>query len=196
MLDGRAGHAAQALGLAEALARRHPETVIETRCVRPKAWAAVLPPAVWQWLGRTLPRWPALALEAPETLLAPLPGPRARRLVIAAGRRTAPVAAWLARTGGARSVQLMHPQMDLRAFDLVVAPSHDGLQAPNAVATTGALGRLTRPAIAAAAKAEAARFTDLPTPRLAVLVGGPSDSARFGEDDATRLIEACLSAAA
>ncbi|MEL6773319.1 MAG: mitochondrial fission ELM1 family protein [Pseudomonadota bacterium] len=191
LLDGRAGHEAQVLGLAEALGRRRPVT-IERRMVHPAPWAAPLPAVAWHTLGSLVPGWMTAAL-ADWQILAPLPQ---GAVVIAAGRRTAPVAAWLTRHHGGRSVQLMAPRMPATAFDLIAAPEHDRLQAPNAVATVGAIGRLTAQTIAAAAEADAARLAALPGPRVAVLVGGPSDSAGFEEADERALLDACSAIAA
>lgn len=178
--DGRAGNRAQALGLAEALARRRPVTIAEVEAV-PRRWSAALPAAAWHALRR-VPGWPqggyrGLALPDAEP-----------DLVIGAGRRAAPLVAELGRR--TRTVQLLDPRMPEDAFDLLVAPAHDGREGPNVVSTVGSLGRLTPEAISQAAAGWRDRLGDLPRPRVAVLVGGPSGSARFDEDDGARLAAA------
>lgn len=191
--DGRAGNRAQALGLAEALDRQL-GAVIEERNLALKPWAALLPAASWHWAARHLPGWPAVGLSDAAAALAPVPGGR-DALVIGAGRRAAPVVAALAARDGTTSVQLLAPQMDVGAFGLVAAPSHDGLAGSNVVATLGSVGRLTSAGIEASAAAQAGRFDHLPAPRLAVLLGGSSDSARWGPADEDGFVAACAALA-
>lgn len=99
-------------------------------------------------------------------------------LVLAAGRRSAPVARWIARASGARLVHLNRPWAPLRHFDLVLSPpqyllpGRDNVRylplplSPPPVADAEALrhwqARLTQPPHA------------LPRPWLVVLVGGAS----------------------
>ncbi|MEM8624496.1 MAG: mitochondrial fission ELM1 family protein [Pseudomonadota bacterium] len=186
--DGRAGNAAQALGLAEALGRRG-AVRIEERVVQPRGGAAMLPAQGWHMLG-ALPGWPAMAVREAGRLLTPL---APSRLVIGAGRRAAPIVAHLAARDRVQSVQLLSPQMSLEAFSLVAAPAHDGLDAPNTISTLGSLGRLSPGAIAAAGGALPARtraaIEALPQPRVGVLLGGPSGSARWSGADADRFLD-------
>lgn len=179
--DGKAGNEAQALGLAEALARRRPAEIRRlTLSLRP--FAARLPATVWHWLSRHVPGWPEAGLAAGGAALAP-PWPG---LCIGAGRRAAPVVAAIGRRAGIPTVQLLAPQMDLSAFSLVVAPAHDGLEGPNVLTTLGSIGRITPAEIAAAAEAWAGRLAHLPSPRIAVLLGGPGRAARWSEADVDR----------
>lgn len=188
--DGRAGNRAQALGLAEAVSRATGLGAAE-RIVEPGA-AARLPAWAWHALGHMLPGWPEAGLAAGSEALRP-PWPR---VVIGAGRRVAPLVAALGRRHGMRTVQCLTPQMPLSAFDMVVAPDHDRLEAPNAVATLGSVGRVTPQRIAAETERLApslgARAAALPRPRIAVLVGGPGRAAGWGPDDGTRLISALI----
>lgn len=151
--DGRAGIEAQALGLAEAVARLRPAE-IEIKHV------------AWRWgLGR-LP-WrlvPPAALAEP--LGAPLPD-----IWIAAGRATLPLSTRL--KGKTFVVQTQDPRSPLERFDLVVPPEHDRLTGPNVFSILGAPNRLTAGKLAA----ELAAFPQLaalPRPRVAVIVGGKS----------------------
>lgn len=184
--DGRAGNVAQALGLAEAIQRRRPAAIRQIEAV-PKGWAAVLPPRVWQAMARA-PGWPEAGYRTlPEMDVLP-------DLVIGAGRRSAPLVAALGRRGAA-TVQLLDPQMAVSNFGLVVAPKHDGLQGETVVPTTGSLGRMTAERIAREAEALRPRLPDLPSPRVAVLVGGPSKSATWREGDSAALAAALSSLA-
>jgi hypothetical protein len=92
-------------------------------------------------------------------------------------------------------VQILDPQMPLDKFDLVVVPEHDRVTGPNVIATIGAIGRTTQEIAAAAAKPWRDRLGQLPRPRIAVLLGGPGVSARFGGGAAGRLLVALLALA-
>ena len=182
--DGRAGNAAQALGLAEALARRRPAEVTAHR-VAPKPWAARLPARLWHALGARAGGWPCSGYSDGIATIAP-PWPD---LVIGAGRRVAPLVAALKRLHAVPAVQILAPQMPAAAFDLVVAPAHDGLAGPNVIETLGALNRITPAGLAAAAEHWRDRLAHLPAPRLAVLLGGPSRSAFWRHEDTDRFVE-------
>ena len=80
--------------------------------------------------------------------------------------------------------------MPAAAFDALVVPEHDRVAGANVFHSVGAVNRLTAQAIAEAAAAWAERFAGLPRPRLAVMVGGPSRSARFTAEDEGRLAQA------
>lgn len=180
--DGRAGNEAQALGLAEAIARRRPAK-ITLRRVAPKAWTARLPARMWHALGASEGGWPFTAYSARVRRIKP-PWPD---LVIGAGRRIAPLVAALRQLHGVNVVQILDPRMPLADFDLVAVPEHDRVTGPNVVATVGSIGRMTPDTVAAAAEPWRDRLAALPQPRLAVLLGGPSAAARFGGGAAGRL---------
>lgn len=163
LTDGRAANRAQALGLAQALAARLPARV------EAATWAP-----------------PHLLDRLPSALLARLPlAPPAvaADLAIGAGRR-GNLAAALLRRRGVRAVAVLDPHLPHRCFDAVVLPEHDGPAPPGTLRTLGALHGLSAAGIAAAPRP----FPDLPGPRLAVLLGGPSRSARFGAAEAEALL--------
>jgi hypothetical protein len=149
LADPRAGTAAQALGIAERLG-----LPFEVKRLEFSRLAG-------------LPNWllgPSLAgLKAPGWR-APWP-----KLVIAAGRRSAPAALWLKRHHGARLVHVMRPGFAAERFDLLVLPSHDRAKpAPNILEILGAPHRVTPQALAEAA----GPYAHLPRPRITLLVGG------------------------
>lgn len=149
LADPRPGTAAQALGIAERL------------CV---------PFAVKQLAFSALAGLPNLVLGASRLgLLGADWAPPWPQLVIAAGRRSAPPALWLKRRG-ARLVHVMRPGVAPECFDLLVVPAHDRVTpAANVLEILGAPHRLTAERLAEAR----GRFTHLPSPRVALLVGGP-----------------------
>lgn len=152
LADPRAGTAAQALGIAERLDA--PFRVV---------------PLQWGPLAR-LP-WPVPTLAglggvARRGIVPPWP-----RLVLSAGRRSAPVARWLARRG-ARTVHAMRPGFGAAGFDLLVIGRHDAPpEAPNILPILGACHRMS-PRRLAEARAEWSALAALPAPRVALLLGG------------------------
>jgi mitochondrial fission protein ELM1 len=177
LADDRPGNVSQALGVAEAL--DHPFAV---KAIRYNRWGR-LHNAVRLASRHGLTHWSRKAIEAP-------PPPA---LVIAAGRRTAPLALWLKRRYGARLVQMMDPGWPGRErFDLIAAPAHDSLSdAPNVMRTLGACHRATPALLAAEAARWRHRLPDLPRPWTLVAVGGSTASHRFTPADAVTLIEKC-----
>ncbi len=176
--DDRPGNATQALGLAEALAWSY-----EVKHLRCRAAARLHN----RWLGASLL---GIDRDARAALEPPWPD-----LVIAAGRRTAPVAQWIREQslGRARIVALGRKAGDdAERFDRVVTPSYARLFAhPHRIETGGPLHRVTRDALAKAAEEWADRLGDAPAPRIAVLVGGTSGQYRLGPAEAGRLAAAC-----
>lgn len=181
--DGRLGNENQALGLAEAIARVRAAS-IEVKRVGIGTGAARLPAWAAHGLGRILPGWPeATIAEGRERLSPPWPD-----IAIGAGRRVAPIVAALRRRRRAFAVQILDPQMPTRAFDLVVAPRHDGLRGARVVETVGSIGRVTPASVAQAAREIAPMVEPYPEPRVAVMIGGRSRSARFDEAARRQLI--------
>jgi mitochondrial fission protein ELM1 len=178
--DGNAGNDAQALGLAEAMARRRGANISVKR-MPPKGWAALLPAQLWHLLGARADGWPFTGYA--DKLSPPWPD-----LIIGAGRRIAPLVAALGKLHGVKTVQILNPQMTLAAFGLVVVPEHDRTAGPNVVATTGSIGRITPELVADEAGLWRPRLAHLPERRVACLIGGSSKNAFWHEDDVDRLI--------
>jgi len=155
--DGRAGNVAMAEGLAQAVAR---ETGGTWRGATIEATPALvrLPPRVWTWLPASL-------------ALGQAPVPDAT-VVIGAGRRVAPLVAALERTGRARGVQILDSGLPAVRFAAVVTPAHDGVSGPNVISTLGSVHRIAPETLADGAAAWRETFTAMPTPRIAVLLGG------------------------
>ena len=173
--DGRAGNAVQARALARAAARMTAGQAVEkTIALRPPL--QLLPARLWALGGARAGGWPFAGLADRGAALAP-PWPA---VAIGAGRRSAPIVAAIRRISGARGVQILDPGMARDAFDLIAAPRHDGAAGDNVVETLGALNALDPAILAAEAERWRLRLGHLPSPRVAVLVGGPSRSAAFG----------------
>ncbi|WP_439578441.1 mitochondrial fission ELM1 family protein [Elioraea sp.] len=168
LADPRPGTANQALGIAERLGA--PFRVV---------------PLGWSALARVPWPWPTLAgLDAGARARIAPPWPK---LVISAGRRSAPVALWLGRRG-VRTVHAMRPGFGASRFDLLVVGGHDR-PAPvsNVLEIVGACHRVSA-AVLERARGEWAELAALPAPRVAVLVGGPVRAEGLDRETASRLI--------
>lgn len=173
LADDRAGNVSQCLGVAEALAV--PFTV---KTVRYTALAAL--PNLLRGASRL-----GIDRATRRTLIPPWPS-----LVIAAGRRTAPLARWLKRRCGARLIQIMDPGWPGRGeFDLIAVPNHDGPlpAAPNLLRITGAPHRVTPERLASERGRWWDRLESLPRPRIALIVGGATKTHPFTTEAAGRL---------
>jgi mitochondrial fission protein ELM1 len=173
LADDRPGNTTQSLGLAEALGWPFEQKQLAMRA---------LSRAHNRWLGAS-----RAGIDARRS--APLEPPWPD-LVIAAGRRTAPVALWVRERSGGRSRTVLLGRKggdyaDL--FDLVVTPRYCRLYPhPRRLETAAPLHRASAARIAEA-RLRFARFGELPSPRIALLVGGSSGQYRVDADAAARL---------
>ncbi len=179
--DPRAGTAAQAIGIAERLG-------LPFRRI----------PLAWNWMahiaglapGGSLLGIPAAARQA---IIAEAARPdSAPDLVLSAGRRSAAVALWLKSQFGSRLVHCMSPGLGglLRSdmFDLLVTPTHDNpIAARNVLPIMGAPHRVTPLALKQAAASWEERLAHLPSPRVALLLGGPPGGVNMPPDRAHRV---------
>jgi mitochondrial fission protein ELM1 len=150
--DGRAGHEAQTLGLAEALGLGP-----DIRAVDPRPPYSSLAP-----FGPPDPR-DAFAYAAPYPDIA-----------LAAGRRALPALRRLKRDSGGRvfTIYVNAPALCWNAADLIVAPRHDRLKGANVISPLTPPNRITPARLAEARAAPDPRIAVLPRPRVAMLIGG------------------------
>ncbi len=161
LADHKIGTQKQCVALAEALKL---EPVM--KFVQPKPfWSRVPSFLIWNPLS-------ALDPEKSSALEEPWP-----KVIIAGGRAAAAPTAYLKKILGDKvlTLFLQNPHMNLSKFDLVIAPRHDDLKAPNIIQTEGALHNVTP----ARLKAEAEQWSKIlpplsPRPWVAVLLGGNS----------------------
>jgi uncharacterized protein len=166
--EGLAGLQSQALGLAEA-ARLTPELRV------------LKPGAPWRYLPAKL--WPRPLAAVPSAVTAPLPD-----LAIGSGGMAAAVLAALRRRGPP-VVQVQHPRMDTRLYDLIVVNRHDELTGPNIIVTRNALHRVTPERLSAEATLWQDRLAAYRRPLVAVLVGGSNGRHRLGAAEGARLAQ-------
>jgi mitochondrial fission protein ELM1 len=163
--DGRTGMENQALGLAEAVQRLTPAAITVKR-IRWRKGFDKLPSALkasWMLDLSSDPTEPAAGEAWPD-------------LWIATGRATLPLSARVRERSGGKTlvVQTQDPRWRNGAYDLIVAPAHDGLTGPNVLSITGSPHRVTPERLAEGASAFADRLEPLPRPRVAILIGGRS----------------------
>lgn len=111
-------------------------------------------------------------------------------LVIAAGRRSVPAARWIRRQSGGRTrlVHIGRPWAPLPWFDLIVTtPQYQLPRRPNVLRNVLPLTPLDPARLTAAAKLWKPRFSALPRPWIAVLVGGEARPYRLDAAAARRL---------
>lgn len=174
LLDDRAGNRSQCQGVADALGLD-----FQVKEVRYSALAR-LPNAL---LGAS---FLGLSMESRLGFQAPWPD-----LVIAAGRRTAPIArAIKARSPGKTAlVQIMYPgNAGVGDFDLIAIPSHDEVVAGGNILTVlGAPHGITTGVLSKAAMEWQDKVATFPSPRIALLVGGSTRRRTFTPQMAAEL---------
>jgi hypothetical protein len=179
LVDDRPGNSTQSIGLADGLGwpyqikKLHPGPLARLHNRLLGASRAGIDPARSSPLE---PPWP--------------------ELVIAAGRRTAPVALWIREQseGRTRLVQLGRNGADLAdLFDLAVTPAYCRLfPHPNRIETAATLHSVSRSRLAQAAEKWKQRLEAAPAPRIALLVGGTSGQYWLGPAAARQLAQDVL----
>lgn len=113
-------------------------------------------------------------------------------VVIAAGKRSAPVARWIKRQSGGRTrlIHLGRPRAALDAFDLILTTPQYLLPAhSNVLHMVRALNRPSDTALSAADAAWRTELAALPSPRIGVILGGNRAPYTFTAAFAARLAE-------
>lgn len=173
LTDGSVGMENQGLAVAGAVGL--PIRVKRAQTARP-----------WRWLPWQL-RFGALKrLRAGGDSLRPA----WPRLLITCGCQNVPLSIAIRRLSEGRTftVHIQDPKTAFSRFDLVAVPRHDGVSGANAVLTLGSPHRVTPDKLRNPPGARLLqRQTDLPRPRLAVLLGGQSKAFRFTEARARAL---------
>ena len=178
--DGRAGMENQALGLAEALQRLLPSEITIKR-IRWRAAFDKLPSALKApWM-----------LDPSADASFPKAGEAWPDVWIGTGRATLPLSLTAKRRSGGKTlvVQTQDPRWRTSAYDLVVAPRHDGIEGPNILSITGSPHRVSSDQLEEGAAAFADVLEPMPHPRVAVLIGGTSRAHDLPEAHAAALAE-------
>ncbi|MGA2792942.1 MAG: mitochondrial fission ELM1 family protein [Roseiarcus sp.] len=178
--SGKAGHEANARGVAEALGAPY-----AVRVVAPRALFARLSP-----YGPLDPK--DRPGRAGSIFARPFP-----HIVIACGRVTVPYIRAIKRAAGEHvfTVFLQDPRHSRARMDLIWAPDHDGLAGGNVMSTLTSPHPFSAARLAAARAAPDPRIVALPAPRAAVILGGPSGAHDFAPRDVARLVAAAAAIA-
>lgn len=163
--DGKAGHEAQAEGVAQALGLDY-----TWRRVHPRGIARLLAP--WGPASQDFactPPWPDIAIGIGRTAM-----PALRRLHRRAGPATFTVA-------------LQDPHTSAKIADLIWVPEHDRRRGLNVVTTLVAPHRFTPGLLAKLCAAPDPAIDKLPVPRVMVAIGGAAKVWRYTREDIARL---------
>jgi mitochondrial fission protein ELM1 len=164
--DGQVGNEKQALALASAIGVTHEIVPFEPR-------------APWRWFAPHMVQGATHAFGGAlgQRVHGELPS-----LAMGCGRQAALALRVLRMQSGSRcrTIQILDPRIDPRAFDLVVVPAHDALRGDNVIVSRGGLHGIDA-ACLARARLEWARFGTLPAPRTVVLLGGSNRSMKLNE---------------
>jgi uncharacterized protein len=165
-----------------AAGNRRQVAALAAACGLDGRWIDLRPRAPWRWVApRCLPgARHAEGATFADCLLGPLPP-----LAIGCGRQAA-LATRLLHARGCRVVQILDPRIDPRHWDLLLVPAHDRVQGANVLTTIGSLHPVDDDWLAAGRDAWPA-FAQLPSPRIAVVLGGPTHAAPFAPGDFQRL---------
>lgn len=173
--DGKAGHEAQCLGVAEALGLK-----VDFRHIQTSRW--------YRWLApyAPVPRRERFA-TADSNFQPPWPS-----IALSAGRLTAPYMQALKQHAGAKTftVILLDPKLKSDIADLFWVPAHDQRRGANVITTLAPPHRYS-PALLATLRQKP---PTIPLPKgnsskTVVLLGGPSRTYRYTDADIERLIE-------
>ena len=175
LADDRAGNRAQCLGVADRLPIS--SVIKEIRYTAAGKWPNML-------RGASLR---GITPESKKQLLGqPWPD-----VVIAAGRRCAPVSRWIKRQSpSTKLVHLMWPDAPANAFDCIVLPSHDKdhKELPQIMRVLGAPHRISPQILEASATEWQPKLAGVASDaKIAVLVGGSSKHGKFTDADYHRL---------
>lgn len=169
--EGLTGTENQCLGVAESLGVQ--AEVKRIKLSQP--WAALSP-----WLG----------FECGATFC-PQMAPPWPDLLIASGRKSIAASKYIKKMSGGRTftVQIQDPRISPKHFDLVAVPQHDPTRGENVIVTTATPNRITAEKLEQAKNEFAPLFSTLPSPRIAVLVGGSTKNHKLQEQDLEKLVD-------
>lgn len=173
LTDGKAGDEQPLIGIAEAMSV---EPVL--RHVRPRK--------LFTWFMPWGPVDPREAVGRPGSPLAP-PFPD---ICLATGRRAvAYLRALKAASPTTLTVFFKDPRTSRHGADLLIVQAHDRPRGKNVLTVTTAPNRMSQKRFDEIRKAPPAELNALPSPRIAVLVGGNSRHHHFSETDISHLID-------
>lgn len=111
-------------------------------------------------------------------------------LLITSGRKSIAVARYIKKSSKGRTVtvHIQDPRSSTKHFDLVAVPEHDPLRGSNVIVTKASPNKITDEIINSA-KNDFHEFGDMPSPRVAVLIGGNSKAYNMTRDITEKLAQ-------
>ena len=114
------------------------------------------------------------------------------KIIISAGRKSAPIALYLKKLSGKRSkvIQIMNPNLNFEKFDFVILPEHDKVNPtkfPNLINTIGSLTKINDQNIQAECEKFSPWFQNIEKTKIALFIGGSSKKTEFDEKSAEKL---------
>lgn len=176
--DGKAGMVVQTSGVADALG-------LQTRHL------TVSPTGIWRILAPWGPVNPSERFGQPGANFAP-PWPD---IAIATGRAAIPYVRAIkkAAAGKTFTVVLQDPKTGPATADMIWVPAHDKRRGPNVFTTLTAPHSMSSASLAKRAATPPAEIASLPTPRVALILGGKNAVYKFTDDDDIRFERAIAS---
>ena len=135
---------------------------------------------------------PYLGFECAATFSPKLEGPWPD-LLIASGRKSIAASRYIKKQSGGKTftVQIQDPRISPKHFDLVAVPAHDPTRGENVIVTTAAPNMISQD-ILEKGRTDFADFGKLPSPRVAVLIGGSSKAYTMSRTVTERLAQNLL----
>ena len=179
--DGKAGMIVQAQGIADALGLQSIAKVVS-------------PTGLWRMGAPWISVNPAEKFGAPGSQFAP-PWPR---VAIATGRSAIPYIRALKRHAGNETftVILQDPKTGASSADMIWVPHHDTRRGPNVATTLTAPHSFSEDRLTALRARLPKDIQDLPSPRVAVILGGKNAVYKFTQEDDERFEASLRSLAA
>ena len=178
--DGKAGNDVQSKGVADAL-----RLACEIKHVDPRG--------LWRWLSPWGPVNPATQFGSARSEFRP-PWPE---FAIAIGRLTTPYIRALKRYAGASTytIILQDPKVSAGSADLFWVPEHDRRRGPNVITSLAAPHSFSPDRLAKLAANIPPEIAAVPTPCVAVSLGGPNGAYHYGDASLKHLVSALQSLA-
>ena len=137
---------------------------------------------------KTLSPW--LQFENSNSFTPPL-SPPWPDLLIASGRKSIAASRYIKKhsSGKTFTVQIQDPKTKPNQFDLVAVPFHDNSRGNNIIVTDGAPNRITSEKLEQAKENFSHLFLASPSPRVAVLIGGNSNTHKMTPAITRRMVD-------
>ncbi len=112
-------------------------------------------------------------------------------ILIVSGRKSICIAKHIKKQSNGKTftICIQDPKISPKNFDLVVAPQHDSINGENVVKTVGTVNHVSKEILEKEKQKFVGKFDHLPTPKVAVLIGGSSKHHTMNAANTDLLIE-------